>query len=240
MHPHTDLKVSKLGSPADVIVLCGGLGTRLLPIISDRPKSLAPMGQWTFLDLLLDYIARQGFSRIILAVGHKAEMIQDHVRGRTPELLLSVEQRPLGTGGAVKQAWPLTESTHVMIMNGDTFCPVDLQDVVRFHVASEGHVTVVVTRATRPDGGSIALDDHRLITRFAEKENMAASYISAGIYVLRTDVPVHFPERSVFSLEHDVFPSLLTTMPCYGYVTDHEAVDIGTPQRYEQAIKTLG
>lgn len=240
MRPRTNPKTVETGVSADTIVLCGGQGTRLRPVIADRPKVLARIGAKTFIDILLDYLSGQGFARVILATGYKGEMLREHLRRRSPAPLYSEEREPLGTGGAAKQAWPLTQTPHVIVLNGDTLCPVDLRDVFGFHLAKQALMTMVVSLATRPDGGSIELDAEGRMIRFEEKAGVPARYINAGIYVFRADALRYMPVGDAFSLEHDFFPSLIRTAPCYGYVTELEPVDIGTPERYERAVRKFG
>ena len=90
----------------DVVILCGGLGKRFRQIRSDLPKALAAIHQRTFLDILLEQVAHYGFKKAILCIGYKGQMIKDYYCGKTLplEITYSKEARPLGTGGALKNA----------------------------------------------------------------------------------------------------------------------------------------
>ena len=90
----------------DVVILCGGAGTRLSAVVADRPKPMAEMNQRPFLDILIDYFAAFGLKRFILCAGHMSQVIKDHYSKKEGSLkfIISEEKTPLGTaGGASKK-----------------------------------------------------------------------------------------------------------------------------------------
>ncbi len=98
-------------SDTDVIILCGGLGTRLKSAVPDRPKPMALIGDKPFLEILINWAGAQGFARFILAVGHKAGMVREHFSKRAGrEYVFSEEPQPLGTAGALKLCAALRRS----------------------------------------------------------------------------------------------------------------------------------
>ena len=105
----------------DALILCGGQGTRFRAVQEDIPKALAPFRGSAFIDLLLDDLVSQGFERIILATGFLSNQIEDHVKSRNDaEYIISLEPKPLGTGGAIKFAAGHFRSNPVLVMNGDS------------------------------------------------------------------------------------------------------------------------
>jgi NDP-sugar pyrophosphorylase family protein len=229
-------------TPTDALILCGGLGTRLRPLIPDRPKGLAIVGGKPVLDILVDDLLNQGFRRIILCVGYLREQIVDRFDARKDaEFVFSREVVPLGTGGAVRNAIPLVSSDLVLIMNGDSICPFAFSDLLAFHTARNATASIVVTRADeRHDGGIVALDDSGRIRSFLEKPDCKyshGSFINAGIYLLRRECTMQSPMSPPFSLERDIFPSLVSSSPCFGFVVNSKLEDIGTPERYLAANK---
>ena len=105
----------------DALILCGGLGTRFRVVREDIPKALAPVQGTPFIDLLLDDLIAQGFSRIILATGHLGDQLENYVKQRTDaEYVISKEPKTLGTGGAIKYAEKHFQSSEIMVMNGDS------------------------------------------------------------------------------------------------------------------------
>lgn len=225
----------------DVVVLCGGKGTRLNEVVNDRPKPMAEINCHPFLDILIDYVASFGFKRVILSVCYMADYIKDYYRNkRFPcEILFSQENEPLGTAGAVKQAENSVQSNPFLVLNGDSFCPVDLLHFLDFHSKNGALVSVVVVESEDVrDFGTISLDDSQRIVRFEEKKEGKKSFINAGIYLFQKEVFSLIPSHVRYSLEHDLFPTLVD-QKFYGYVTQEKLIDIGTPARYEQAKRIL-
>lgn len=225
----------------DVVVLCGGKGTRLKEVVSDRPKPMSEINGRSFLDILIGYVSGFGFRRFILCAGYMADFIRQHYSvGKTQvEIVLSVEEVPLGTGGAVKHAEKLVQSSSFLVMNGDSFCPVSLSQFLEFHSKKNALVSMVVTESEDvKDFGLISLDASQRIVRFEEKKEGKKSFINAGIYLFQKEVFSLIPSNVRYSLEHDLFPTLVD-QKFYGYVTQEKLIDIGTPERYEQAKRIL-
>lgn len=192
------------------------------------------------MDILVEDLLLQGFRRIIFCVGHLKEQIVSRYTVRDDaEYLFSQEDVPLGTGGAVQNALPLIRSNPFVVMNGDSRCYVDFSELYTFHYNKAAAASIVVTQADeRHDGGVVCLDEIQKIRLFLEKsrgKDQHRCFISAGIYLLQQEV-IGF-QRMVppFSLEYDVFPTLVDTKSCYGFVVGSELVDIGTPERYRKA-----
>jgi D-glycero-alpha-D-manno-heptose 1-phosphate guanylyltransferase len=226
-------------SSIDVLILCGGLGTRLSRVIPDRPKGLAPVGGKPFLDILVDDLLQQGFQRTIFCVGHlKEQIIERYQSHKDAEFLFSQEDMPLGTGGAILNALPLIRSHLVLIINGDSICPVNFAEFHEFHLDKLASVSLVLARPEgRHDAGEVSLNDAQQIESFIEKSKSIASecFINAGIYLIKRDVIELQALAPPFSLEYDVLPELVRTKPCFGFVVKSRLVDIGTPERYLKA-----
>ncbi len=226
----------------DVVILCGGLGTRLRPVIFDRPKVLAKIGEKTFLDILIGELIEQGFRNIILCVGYLKNKVKDHFQyERDYNIAFSEEEEPLGTGGALKKARPLIKSDLFIVLNGDSICKVKFSDFYDFHVSKKACLSMVLVRTKAAmDFGSVVLDGSHRITSFKEKvASRDESLINAGIYLMQKEIFFLMPEEKHFSLEYDFFPKLIENK-CYGFITDNELIDIGTPERYEKAIDLIG
>jgi NDP-sugar pyrophosphorylase family protein len=223
-------------------VLCGGLGTRLRPVLSDRPKSMALVGGVPFLQLLLESVRSQGVDQIILGTGYMAEQIEDFFRdGGDLALRISYsrEHEPLGTGGALKLAEPLL-SDPMVVLNGDSYVKWSLAaawELFRKHDAS-----LVMVLQTVPDVsryGSVAVAPDGRVTEFVEKGARAgAGLINAGVYLLRKEIVSALPNGRAISLERDVFPGLLAGK-IYGLMSDGLFIDIGVPADLERAQTLL-
>jgi D-glycero-alpha-D-manno-heptose 1-phosphate guanylyltransferase len=197
-----------------------------------------------FLDILIDDLARQGVRRFILCIGHRGDQIVAHLRSRSDaEFVFSEESKPLGTGGALRHAAHLIRSDPFLALNGDSLCRIDYGRFLAFHRERSAKASIVVaTTRGRSDGGTVELADDARVVRFREKaagRNATLTYINAGIYLLRRDLPTLWLQSDPFSLENDIFPELVSGKNCYGFVVDAEVVDIGTPERYVEAQSKL-
>ncbi|MFC1703860.1 nucleotidyltransferase family protein [Candidatus Omnitrophota bacterium] len=226
----------------DSVILCGGLGKRLKAIVGDRPKAMAQINQKPFLDILIEYLITFECKRVILCIGHLGEAIKAYYKQRQfpIEIVFSEENEPLGTGGALKNAKPLITSKTFLAMNGDSFCSVDLNTFLDFHRQKGALLSVVVAASEYSrDYASVTLSEDKRIVDFKEKSNISGStLINAGVYLMQKDIFLNMPKRDSFSLELDVFPQMLD-LACYGFLSDVSCIDIGTPQRYEEAKRIL-
>ena len=198
-----------------------------------------------FLDLLIGYAFGYGFRRFILCTGYKSRVIEGYYKKVSPSIriLFSRESKPLGTAGAVRNAAGLIKSGAFLVMNGDSFCPLDLNKFYRFHKAKSALVSMALSkpqkRAKRvPDCGTVSLDSSRKVTGFTEKEKNRSPYVNAGIYFFKKAALSLIPKSKKMSLEYDLFPKL-TGRKFYGYPVDGKLTDIGTPERYKEAKKYL-
>ncbi|MGA8678656.1 MAG: nucleotidyltransferase family protein [Candidatus Acidiferrales bacterium] len=228
----------------DVVILCGGAGVRLKSITGDSPKPMATIAGRPFLELLLGQLERYGFSRVILSAGYKHQAIREHFGEQAfgLELVYSVEESPLGTGGALAQAADDITTDVALIMNGDSYAAVDLSRLVEAHRkddATDG--TVVVMAETRSDAGSVLLDENGRVVAFAEKSSVLNTrYQSAGIYTFHKKLLSAIPRTGKISLEEQLFPEWLASgRRIDAFVFSGECVDIGTPERYQKAQNVL-
>jgi len=228
--------------PGDALILCGGLGTRLQTVVSDRPKGLATISGRPFLDILVEELLQQGFGRLIFCTGHGGDQVAAHFSGRSGEqFVFSAEDGPLGTGGAVRNALPHVRSDPFAVVNGDSFCRVAYAELFAFHGKKAGLATVVVTPPSeRTDVGVIELAADARVLRFAEKPaDAAAALVNAGIYVVQRRLFETVPLGAAVSLERDILPRAIGQRACYGYRVAGPLVDIGTPERYRAAQALL-
>lgn len=229
----------------DVIVLAGGLGTRLREVVRDTPKPLAPVGGKPFLDILLDGLdGKRWVGNVILAIGYLAERFIETYRGgrgRSFPILFSVERKPLGTGGAVRLALPMTGTPEILVLNGDSFVEVDWEAFLASH-RSSGLPMTMVLRDVEDAGryGRVVLDDRGRVVRFEEKRPDApAGLVNAGVYLFRRDLFDDAPACAVISLERDLMPGYLQK-GVGGFVTRGKFIDIGIPESYRMARDYIG
>ena len=223
-----------------VVILAGGLGTRLRSVLSDRPKILAQVMGRPFLTYLLDQISSAGASKVILCTGYMGDMVQE-VYGdvyKSLHMFYSQENEPFGTGGALRLALPLIESDHAMVMNGDSYIRTDLNSYVDWFFQIDRKASLLLVKV--PDTsryGMVKMEKDNRVSVFEEKEKAkGAGWINAGVYLLKTSLLKSISAGKTFSLERDFFPSLLGN-GLFGYQCKGRFIDIGTPESYATAEK---
>lgn len=223
---------------SQVLILAGGLGTRFRPVFSDRPKALAPVHGEPFLTLILKRLAAQGIQDIVIGTGYLAPQIESYFgNGEALGLRIrySVEERPVGTGGAVRLALPQLTSPF-LVMNGDTLVDADLQALLTEHTfrAADLSIACVRSRPNEARGTLILGPDHR-VASFAEKNaEIPGRHVNAGIYVFEERVIAGYPVNQSLSLELEVFPQAVAAgLRVFGVEVAKGFHDIGTPEGYE-------
>jgi D-glycero-alpha-D-manno-heptose 1-phosphate guanylyltransferase len=226
-----------------VLLLVGGLGTRLRSMLPLAPKALARIGSVPFVELLISRLRDQGFTELIMCTGHLADQIERQF-GDGSELGVSIEysreSRPLGTGGAVKLAEKLLQDhLDFLVMNGDSLLDIDLADLVRLHRTGQCIATIAVVAVDDASRyGTIVTDSSSRILEFHEKTgDHSPGVINAGVYVFSSSVFRHIPLGEV-SLEKGVFPKLLER-GVYAAKQTGMFIDIGTPADYLRAQQLL-
>ncbi|PSU58459.1 D-glycero-D-manno-heptose 1-phosphate guanosyltransferase [Photobacterium aphoticum] len=170
------------------IVLCGGLGTRLGEMTKSQPKPMVDVAGRPFIERVLDNLVEQNVSRIVLAVSYLRSLIQDYFGDsyRGVAIEYSVEDEPLGTGGAIVNAvrqCQLEQQT-LLVVNGDSYCEFDLSGLCR--QLTDAHIVMVVKYLHNTGRyGTTQLDDDGRVVGFHEKTRSVSGYINAGIYLLR-------------------------------------------------------
>ncbi|PCJ62193.1 MAG: galactokinase [Candidatus Hydrogenedentota bacterium] len=220
------------------VILAGGMGTRLQDVVDDRSKVMAEVAGRPFVTYLLDQLEEVGVRRVVICTGHHANHLENKLGDKygEMELVYSRENEPMGTGGALRMALPLLESDPVLVLNGDSYCSVNLAHCFEAHARYNG--AGVLCLCEKPDTasyGSVDLGDDSEIVGFREKDATSGpGWINAGVYLLNRELIESIPSDRAVSLEREIFPDW-TGRGLFGYRSDCELLDIGTPERYEQA-----
>ncbi len=221
------------------IILAGGLGTRLRPVVFDRPKVLAPVNHRPFIFSLLDQLERAGLRHVVIATGYGAEAVTRAICEAYPQLDLefSREPEPLGTGGAIALAAPRVTSDEALILNGDSYCRVDFEAIARFHRAHGAKITLVSTPMAQTERyGRLAVAADGALTAFHEKRRGAGQgEINAGIYLVSRSVLSALPTPAApFSWEEAILPRFIGR-GLYRWRSPGPFLDIGVPSDYALA-----
>ena len=225
------------------IVLAGGLGTRLRHITESMPKPMAPVKGRPFLGYVLDHLHRAGVGEVALAVSYKWEMIADYFGDEYGgmRLLYSVEESPLGTGGAILQAMHRLGDGKVLVLNGDTYFPVDIGALSRWHDRYRAQLTIAVRQVIDTARyGALAIDDRNRVVAFDEKGKGGEGVINGGVYILEKQIfqGRDMPDR--FSFEDDLLMPYLKEIVPVAFCSDAYFIDIGIPIDYARANEELG
>lgn len=229
----------------DVVLLCGGRGTRLGPLTAQVPKPLLPVNGRPFLLSLLLRLKGEGFRRFILAAHYlsgRFEQFMAESQDLLPELELVVEPEPLGTGGAVRHAVRAVRSSTFVALNGDTWVNQELKAVLEYHQRRESLFSALGVAAERVEGGSLQKGVWQVgvgqrIMGFSPHGSSAAGWVNAGVYVMEREFVLTWPTGS-YSLEESS-PLLLKGKKAYLYRSDGRLLDIGTPIDYQRADEVV-
>jgi D-glycero-alpha-D-manno-heptose 1-phosphate guanylyltransferase len=202
---------------------------------------MAPVRGRPFLALILDQLVNAGFHTVVLAVGYRSEAIRTYFgeRYRGLELRYSVESEPLGTGGAIRLACPLTSASDVFVVNGDTYLDLDYRAMLDAHLRADASLSMAVCSV--PDAGrygALELSDGR-VCGFSEKGRSGPGWINAGVYILARRVGAHFPPQAAFSFEQDMLVPQVEVLQPLAYQAEGLFIDIGIPEDYARAQTLL-
>jgi D-glycero-alpha-D-manno-heptose 1-phosphate guanylyltransferase len=229
----------------EAIVLVGGLGTRLKSVVSDLPKPMADVAGRPFLAYLLDYCKQQNIKRAVLCAGYKHETISDYFGDSYNgiELLYSIEDEPLGTGGALLKGLNLLTSPIVAFLNGDSICQVNISEMAGFFQKNNADMVLAVKKMYNFDRyGTVDIEKNR-ITKFEEKKPLDEGFINVGVTLLKPEIIVMarsacpggqtLPQQhQKFSFEKDILEHYTNSLRLFAYETSEYFIDIGIPEDY--------
>lgn len=224
------------------IILAGGLGTRLRNTVPGLPKCMAPVAGQPFLKYVIRYLLSKGVEKFIFSLGYKHEIIEEFLENEFPTLncQCSIEDEPLGTGGAIQLACRRASEHNIIVVNGDSLFEADIQKAFSFHLQNDAECTLLLkpmTNFTRY--GVVEVDDAGTVKSFKEKQSFATGDINAGVYILNVEgfLDQNFPEK--FSFEKDYLEKYFPRKKIFGMIQDEYFIDIGVPQDYERAQQEL-
>lgn len=237
------------------VILCGGKGTRLASLYSDRPKILVPVAGRPFIEWQLEWLGRQGISDIHLAGGYKADVLKDWVARRSrpsdtsiqnPEtacpftlhlsrftfrVSVSAEPSPLGTGGGLRYVVPSLSGARFIAINGDSLTPeLDFASLMGAHARSGAAITLAVAQIREAGRyGTVEFDSTGRVFAFREKAERLDGWINAGVYVIERETLASIPDGRSTSLETELFPALAEKGKLHATPCPPPMLDMGTP-----------
>ena len=223
------------------ILLVGGFGTRLLPLTNKTPKPMLPIANLPVTEHQLLAAKAAGITKVVLATAYLAETFTPYFGDGSKwgiELKYALESKPLGTGGAIRNAAELilseiSENEPIVVFNGDVLSRHDLAAQIDLHQSSSAAATLhlVSVEDARPYG-CVPFDESGRVTDFLEKmENPITNTINAGCYVFSPQVIMEIELEKVVSVEREVFPELLKRgRVVQAFVDNSYWLDMGTPK----------
>ena len=228
------------------VILAGGEGTRLRPLTCKIPKPMVPILNRPFLEHMLSHLRGHGVDHAILTMWYLPDVIRSHFgngEGLGLRLTYTLEERPLGTAGAVKNVEAELDGPF-LVLNGDIFTDLDLGAMARFHRDSGAMVTIALTQVADPSAfGVVEMDERGRVTRFLEKPSPGetnSNWVNAGTYLMEPEALAQAPSGEHHMFERGLFPKLLEMgAPVYGYRSSAYWVDLGTPASYARVHRDL-
>jgi NDP-sugar pyrophosphorylase family protein len=219
-----------------VMLLVGGLGTRLRSLHPDVPKALVPVAGRPFLSWVLEHLGRQGVRRFHAAAGYRGDQVVAWAEAQCRvgwDITASVEPEPLGTGGGVRFALDyLEEADAFVVMNGDTLLPAaNLSWLMqRWHAVAgaKGLVAAVQVEDGQARGGLVCDADGR-VTAFMEKTVAGNVLVNGGVYVFDRSALAALERGTACSLEYAIFPGWVKHGQLLAEPVDGPLLDMGTP-----------
>lgn len=221
------------------IILAGGKATRLRPLSCNTTKSMVPVLNRPFLEYIIGYLRKHDVNDIILTLSHESDQIKSYFGDGSKfgvEISYLIEDLPLGSAGAVKNAEEFLDSPFI-VFNGDIFTDLDLTAMVNLHSDRKARMTIALTTVDDPTiYGIVEIDSQCRVKCFKEKprcEEVTTNMINAGVYVLEPEILDYIPSEVFFTFEHDIFPAAIEGgQAIYGYPFEGYWIDIGTPEKY--------
>ena len=229
----------------ECIILAGGLGTRLQSVVKNIPKCMAMVSGKPFLYYIFQYLEKFQISEVILSLGFKHEFVVNWVKQNNWPFKINfiVEKEPLGTGGALNLATNYTKGSNVLVINGDTYFDVDINDLLKSHKEKGADITVAlksIINFSRYD--NVIIDQNNRIISFQEKQFCEKGYINGGIYLINIKKVLGNVSKDKFSFEKEVLQKKTNKLYMNGFLCNNYFIDIGIPEDFEKAnfaFKTL-
>ncbi len=228
------------------MILAAGEGRRLRPLTDHLPKPMLPIGGKPLLEHIIIHLRDCGVTDLAVNLYHLPGAVMDYFKDGSRwgvSLRYSVEEQLLGSAGGVKRLQSFFDETFV-VFYGDLLTWADLRPMIALHRWAGVLATMGLYHVVDPwNRGIVQLDEQQKIVRFAEKpprEQVFSNLANAGIYVLEPEVLSRIPAEQMYDFGHDVFPNLLAEgQPIAGYVIEDLLIDIGLPEKYEEANRLV-
>ena len=221
----------------EVVILAGGKGTRLSGVVSDVAKPMAPVNGKPFLYYLFQWLNQYPVEKIILSTGYMSESITSYFGTSYFGIPIEyvIEENPLGTGGAIMFAMRKTKTNNILIINGDTYFPININTFYSFHKENNHLFSIALKQMQNFSRYGSVECENDIILRFNEKKFCSDGLINGGIYLINKQYIESKQIAGTFSLETEILEKEAGTSQLKGLVFDDLFIDIGIPEDYYRA-----
>ena len=220
----------------EVMILAGGLGTRIRPVLNNLPKTLAPINGQSFLSLILKFWLNEGIKNFIICTGYKSNLIEAEVKklNLKSNIKICKEDQLLGTGGAILNSLSMIKGKNFIVQNGDTFIPLKLQKLLRLSSDKPYVMYMVLIKQILSDRFDVFFLDSNNHVCFNQG---SSNLINGGIYIFdkKALLKQNFNLKEVISLEKQIIPKLIRIKKIKGHIFNYPFIDIGIPEDYKKA-----
>lgn len=228
-----------------VVIMAGGKGTRIAQVNATVPKPMIPIEGKPILEYQIETLKKQGYTDIILIVGHMGNVIQKYFGDGSAfgvQISYIVEEQPLGTAGALYFLKDEIQNDF-LLLNGDIIFDVDIQKFLEYHCNQRTAATILTHPNSHPyDSGIIIADDKNRVTNWLHKEDERLWYknrVNAGLHMFSPRIFESFHEAQKCDLDRDVLKPLIKEGELSVYDSPEYIKDMGTPDRYYAVIEDI-
>lgn len=223
----------------DVVILVGGLGTRINHLLKDTPKPMVPVCGKPFLEWILLFLIKNGFRRIIFSTGYLADKISSYFGDGTKwniSISYVEEETPLDTGGATKYCLSKVKSDPFFVLNGDTLTLLDYKGMLDYFLQKNADISLAITKVDKAQRyGVVLFDESGRVNSFKEKFYLPkGGWINAGVYLMKKNIFEGSKLNGKFSLENELLP-LVLNKNIFAFPVEAGFIDIGTPQSLKKS-----
>lgn len=224
------------------MILAAGQGTRLYPLTFSLPKPLAPVVNRPVMEHIIRLLVSQRMNEIMINLHYMPEIISGYFTDGGElgaSITYSHEERLLGTAGGVKKVREWFGHQTFLVIGGDDFCDMRIQEAVEFHKGRKALATIVLSPIEDPSQyGIVVTDPEGRITSFQEKPARDAALslmANTGIYIFEPEIFSLIPDGKVYDFGRELFPLLLKkSLPFYGTPLPGYWCDVGSLKEYAQ------
>ncbi len=228
------------------VVMAGGRGTRMAPLTHDVPKPMLPLMGKPILEREIKMLAREGFTDIILVIGHLGDAIKNHFGDGSAfgvRITYCEEREPLGTAGALALLKNDLADDDFLLLNGDLLFDVDLSRFLAYHREKGGIATILTHPSSHPhDSVLVACDENDRVTDFLAPDSARVGVrnrTNAGLHFFSPAILSRFHEIQKTDLDRDVLAPLAAEGGLFAYHSPEYVKDVGTPQRLSEGERDL-